>query len=373
MTEVGKAKHRSKKPAGLPPGSMYYIGPERQLEPRITVMEYNGDFLNEREITSLDELGPLDDPYVTTWINVDAVHDSELLSAFGERFNLHPLMLEDILNTEHRPKCEAAEGKVYLFAKMLEYVPKTRTIMTEQVSIVLGSNWLITFQEEIGDEFEANRQRLRNGSRQIRTGGADYLAYTLIDTVVDRYFTLLESFGEELENLEDRLEKSDKLTSVFLQDIHVLKKELIFMRKSVWPMRELVNTMMHLDCPEIREPVQAYLRDVYDHTIQIMDTLDTYRDLLSSTQDLFLSILSNRMNEIMKVLTIISTIFIPLTFIVGVYGMNFEFMPELHWRTGYPFVWGVMILVTLGELAYFKHKGWLLTGKDPGSHATRDS
>ncbi len=358
MQEAAKpSKQRSKK-VGLPPGSLVYIGQERTHKAHVSVIHFDGHGLTERIVATPDECLPLPETGVT-WINVDAVHDSQLLGRFGELFQLHPLMLEDILNTEQRPKLEVSDKVIYIMAKMLEYRAGTRTIMSEQVSMVLGERWILTFQEELGDEFEPIRERLRAGSPRLRDSGPDYLAYALLDTMVDRYFLVLEQLGEELERLEDQMDSMQNLSPDLLRDMHDIKRELIFMRKTVWPMREVVSTLQNLDSPLMKPATTAYLRDVHDHAIQVIDSLETYRDLLSSAQDLYLSIISNRMNEVMKVLTVMSSIFIPLTFIVGVYGMNFRYMPELETPWAYPAVWVVMLVIALSLLLIFRRKRWL--------------
>jgi len=355
---IGKYLSRRSRKVGLPPGSLIYIGQRKKsLHPtRITVMEYNGDYCEEREVSKLQDILPLKPAPIVTWINVDAVQDENLLAEFGTAFNLHPLLLEDILNTDQRPKCEHMENAIYVIFKMFDFDGDREEISTEQVSLVIGPNFLITFQEELGDEFDPIRERLRANSQRLRKGGTGYLAYSLIDTVVDRYFLVLEKVGEALEVIEEKLINAKPAD--LLNRVHHIKRELIFLRKNIWPVREVISSLQHSDSEIITEPVQMYFRDVYDHTIQVMDTLETYRDLLGGIQDLYLSIISNRMNEIMKVLTVISTIFIPLTFIVGVYGMNFHYMPELSVEWAYPAVWMAMILIAAGMVTYFKRQGW---------------
>jgi magnesium transporter len=353
----GLGGHRSQK-VGLPPGSLVYVGkPPQASGAVITMMEYDGATLNERRIENLDEILPLKPAPFTTWINVDGVHDESTLGKFGVAFHLHPLLLEDILNTDQRPKCEFMENLIYVIVKMFDFDPEQQSLLPEQVSLVIGSNFLLTFEEEEGDEFEVIRERLRANSQRLRLGGPGYLAYSLLDTVVDRYFLSLEKIGQCLEDLEESL-MSDQPPNI-LKDVHHIKRELIFLRKYIWPVREVVSTLQHADSEIFNAQVQLYLRDVYEHTIQAMDTLETYRDLLAGIQDLYLSVLSNRMNEIMKVLTVMSSIFIPLTFIVGVYGMNFEHMPELSSRWGYPMVWVVMLTLAWWMLRYFKRKRWI--------------
>jgi magnesium transporter len=349
--------NRSRK-TGMPPGSLVYIGKKKHGlgAPRITVIEYSETYFEERHVSSLDEVLPLKPSPCVTWINVDAVQNEALLGDFGKTFNLHPLLLEDILNTEQRPKCEHLEDTIYVILKMFDFNAAQQDVVTEQVSLVIGANFLLTFQEEVGDEFDAIRERLRANSQRLRKGGTDYLAYSLLDAVVDRYFVVLEKIGECLQDLDEKL--SDDHPPDILSRVHHLKRELIFLRKHIWPVRDVVNSLQHSDSVILSDQTKMYLRDVYDHTIQAMDTLETYRDLLSGIQELYLSILSNRMNEIMKVLTIISTIFIPLTFLVGVYGMNFHYMPELAIPWAYPALWCVMILMAAGMIIFFRRKRW---------------
>lgn len=362
MSRQGIRKHlpnRGRK-AGLPPGTLVYVGRSQKSvsqQPRITTMVFDGDTPEEREIQSLSEILPLKPSPAITWINVDAVHNEALLAQFGEAFHLNPLLLEDILNTEQRPKAETLDALTYIILKIFDFNPKLEEIFTEQVSIVLGSNFVLTFMEEIGDEFDPVRERLRASSRRLRSLGSGYLAHTLLDTVVDGYFSVLEKIGERLENLEDSL--SEEQPPNILQNVHRLKRELIFLRKNIWPVREIIGGLQHGDAETINDGVQPYLRDLYDHTIQVMDTLESYRDLLGGIQDLYLSVLSYRMNDVMKVLTVMSSIFIPLTFIAGVYGMNFKVMPELEQPWGYPAVCLLMLLTATGMLIYFRRKRWI--------------
>lgn len=363
MSRQGLRKHfphRSRK-EGLPPGTLVYVGrtkKEVRHTPRITLMEFDGEQVTEKEAQSLADILPLKPYPAITWINVDAVHDENLLAEFGKAFALDSLLLEDVLNTEQRPKCEHLEPLTYIILKIFDFVPRQEEISTEQVSMVLGQNFLITFMEEVSNEFDPVRERLRSGgSKRLRTMGPSYLAYSLLDTIVDGYFGVLEKVGERLEDLENAL-MEDQPPNI-LRSVHRLKREIIFLRKNIWPVREIISTLQHGDFNTIDERLQPYLRDLYDHTIQVMDTLESYRDLLAGLQDLYLTLLSYRMNDVIKVLTVMSSIFIPLTFIVGVYGMNFKYMPELDSPWGYPAVWLVMILSACGMLLYFRKKHWI--------------
>jgi magnesium transporter len=290
------------------------------------------------------------------WINVDGVHQAELIEAIGKRLNIHPLTLEDIVNTSQRAKFEDYDNYVVSIMKMLDY--NNEELRSEQLTIVLMQGMVISFQEANGgDAFDLIRTRIRQAKGRIRKMGADYLAYALIDAVVDYYFNVLEKIGDKIEIIEEEL-ISDPQKST-MEQLHHMKREMIFVRKAVWPVRELVNNMERSESDLILEGTGIYLRDVHDHTIRVIDTIETYRDLLSGMMDIYLSSVSNRMNEVMKILTIITTIFVPVTFIAGVYGMNFDYMPELHSKWGYPAVWAVMLLIIISLIIYFKRKKWL--------------
>jgi magnesium transporter len=348
---------RHSKKAGLPPGSLVHIGDIISGTPRITLIEYDESRIAERAIDrQLDQLTLKQAPTVS-WINVDGVHDVDILRALGERFALHPLVLEDILNTEQRPKLEDYGDYLYIVVKMFSCNGQSTTI--EQVSLILGKNYLLSFQEQgkPGDVFDPIRLRIRSGAGRIRKAGADFLAYSLLDVIVDNYFILLERFGDRIESLEEEL--IDKPTPKTINTIYRLKREMIFLRRSVWPLREVINGLQRGESTLITPSTQVYLRDVYDHTVHVIDTMETLRDVLSGMIDIYLSSISYRMNEVMKVLTIVSTVFIPLTFIVGVYGMNFEYLPELKWRWAYPALWVIMLGIAIGMLVYFKRKKWL--------------
>jgi magnesium transporter len=348
-------KKRSKK-AGLAPGTLLHLGERKVEEIRIRVMDYDEKHLKEVELKMIEEASPFKETPTVTWINVDGLHQVGVLEKIGQCFGLHPLVLEDILNTDHRPKMEDLGDYIYIVLKMIHYHDKSNEIETEQVSLILGQSFVISFQEREGDIFNPVRERIRTSRGQIRRGGPDYLAYALMDTLVDNYFIVLEKLGERIEVLEEKLVANP--TRHVLHLIHDLKRSMIFLRKSVWPLRELVNGLERGESPLIRPSTKMYLRDVYDHTIHIIDTVETYRDLMSGMLDIYLSSVSNRLNEVMKVLTIIATIFIPLTFIVGVYGMNFKNMPELEWRWGYLAVWSLMIVIGFSMAAFFKKRKW---------------
>jgi magnesium transporter len=348
---------KSSRKAGLPPGTLIHIGEKKTEKIKITIIDYDETHLKEKEIKTVEECFPFKDEPTVTWINIDGLHQVDIIDKIGKHFDVHPLLLEDILNTEQRPKMEDFENYIFVVLKMLSHNEKDKQIRSEQISLILGKNFVISFQESEGDVFNAVRDRIRNGKGRIRKMGADYLAYSLIDAIVDNYFIIIEKLGEKIEDVEEELVINP--TSETAKIIHYLKREMIFLRKSIWPLREVVNGLNRGESSLIKETTRIYLRDVYDHTIQIIDTIETFRDMLSGMLDIYLSSISNRMNEVMKVLTIIATIFIPLTFIAGVYGMNFEYMPELKWRWGYFAVWFVMLLMGISMVIYFKRKKWM--------------
>jgi len=349
-------KQRSRK-AGLSPGTLVHIGEKRAEKTRISIIEYDEKNFQEREVAKIEECFPLKDAPNLTWINIDGIHQAEIIETLGKHFGLHPLLQEDILNTDQRPKVEDHGTHIFIVLKTLSYDDNTKEIRIEQVSIVLGANFVISFHEGEGDIFNLIRSRIKNTIGRHRKMGADYLAYTLMDAIVDHYFIVLELLGERIEFLEEALVADPKPTT--LREIHKLKRELIFLRKSVWPLREVVSILERGESALIQSSMVIFLRDVYDHTIQIIDSVETFRDIVSGMLDIYLSSMSNKMNEVMKVLTIIATIFIPLTFIAGVYGMNFKYMPELEMHWGYFMILGVMSVVALGMIIYFWKKKWL--------------
>jgi len=343
---------------GLPPGTLVHVGERKAKEIKITVIEYNETQLREERIKTLEECVPPKDRQAVTWINVDGLHEAKALGRLGERFALHPLVVEDILNTDQRPKIEDLSKYIFVVLKVMRAGSKEGDeIEIEQISLILGSDYVLTLQEREGDVFDPIRDRIRSNRGRLRRMGADYLAYALIDAIVDNYFVVLERLGERMEFLEEKVAAAP--TTETLQVIHHLKTEMVFVRKSVWPLREVIGGLERTESPLIQETTGMYLRDVYDHAIQVIDAVETFRDMLSGMLDIYLSSVSNRMNEVMKVLTIIATVFIPLTFIAGLYGMNFRYMPELEWRWGYPLVWLVMIVIAVLMVIYFRGKKWL--------------
>ncbi len=363
--QSNKAKKRSRKKllpktshkAGRPPGTLVHVGKAPSATVGIRRIDYNSRHLADQALSSPLDFRPSPKATMATWINLDGVHELPLLEQIGANFTLHSLVLEDIVNTEHRPKFEDFDSYLFLVLKMLHYEDATGEIHTEQVSLVLTSNMVLSFQEQQGNVFEGVRERLRSNKGRIRKLGADYLAYALLDAVVDSYFGILEQIGDQVEQLEDELVLQP--TPEILRKIHHFKREMILLRKAVWPLRELISGLQRSESPLVTDTTGIFLRDVYDHTIQIIDTVETFRDVLSGLLDLYLSSISNRMNEVMKVLTIIATIFIPLTFVAGIYGMNFEHMPELHWRWSYPLLWLIMLIIGGSMFLFFRKKRWL--------------
>lgn len=357
MKGLNKFTKKRGKKIGLPPGTPIYTGEKKEEKVKISIIDYTKDQVQEMEAKNIEECFPFKDSPSVTWINIDGIHQVDIIEKIGKHFELHPLILEDIVNPQQRPKMEDFEHYIFIVFKMLQYDGKENLIKMEQVSLIMGKNYVISFQEMSGDIFEPIRNRIRSGKGRIRKMSSDYLAYALMDTVVDNYFIVLENQGERIEELEDKVVIDPKPET--LQEIHRLKRDMIILRKSVWPLREVINGLERAESSLIHKGTQRFIRDVYDHSIQIIDTVETYRDLLSGMHDMYLSSISNRMNEIMKVLTIIATIFIPLTFIAGIYGMNFKFMPELEWRWAYFVVWGLIVGIIISMLIFFKRKKWL--------------
>ena len=353
---MSKLLRKRTKKAGLPPGSLVYTGEKVDAKVSITIIEYDEQQFQERESASFDECLLLRDKPGVTWIKVNGIHAVENLEKLGDCYNLHPLVLEDILNTDQRPKIEDFDDYIYIVLRMINY-SEDNELTSEQISLILGSNFVISLQEGNGTFFAPILERLRTSKGRIRKSGADYLIYTLMDLIVDNYFVVLEQFGESLEYLEEEVVKQP--TPKTLQDIHRFKYDMIMLRKSVWPLREVIGRLERRESDLIEEATGIYFKDVYDHTIVAIDNIETYRDILSGMLDIYLSSISNRLNEIMKVLTIIATIFMPLTFLAGVYGMNFKHMPELEWLWGYPFALGLMLAISLSMLLYFHRKKWI--------------
>jgi magnesium transporter len=328
--------------------------PEKPSSPILEIISYTLEEYEKHTVQSLDELVEKVKPKQVNWINLDGLHDPLLMDQIQNQFNLHALLIDDVLN-DQRPKAEEYDDYIFFTMKMLYSINGTR-IEYEQISFVLGDNYLITFQQKEGDLFDAFRERIRLNQGRVRKKKADYLLYRLIDIIVDNYYTILDAIGDQIEDIEESLYENQSEHT--FQRIQTLKKELIYLRKAVYPLRDALSTLLKDKVDLIDEENSRFYDDVYDHVVHLIDSLDTYKDLTSSLMDIHINTLNNQLNKIIKVLTIISTIFIPLTFIVGVYGMNFKYMPELNWPFGYAMVWIVMIVMTLGMLAFFWFKKW---------------
>lgn len=333
-----------------------FLGEKRIDKATITVMDYDEAEVRESIVDSPEDCRRFLGGKSVAWINVAGLHDIELLQKVGDVFGIHPLVLEDILNTEQRPRVEDHGEFLFWVARMVYRGPDNGGILTEQVSFILGRGYLLTFQEVEGDVFGIIRERIRKGQGRMRAMGNDYLAYSLVDAIVDNYFVVLEEIGDRIETLQESVLQHPEPAT--LQSIHNLRREMISMRRSLWPMREMVGAIEKSESALIGAALRPYLRDVSEHAFQTIETVEALREILSGALDTYMSSAGNRMNEIMKVLTVIATIFIPLTFIAGIYGMNFEYMPELKWRYGYAMVWGVMCVAGLGMAVYFKRKKW---------------
>lgn len=345
------------KTIGAQPGSLIHVGKPRSKSVSISVLDYDEQSCKKQDNIAPDQLEQYKNNDSVSWINVDGIHNPDVIHQVGETFNIHPLIREDIMNTHQRPKVEETGNQIFVVLKMIYKHPSEEDVVGEQISLLVGPGYVISLQETPGDVFDPVRTRIEQGKGQMRSRRADYLMYALMDTTVDQYFIILETFSEEITVIEEEL--FDDPDRELLQSIHSLKRDLIYFRKSVWPLREVIGRLQRNEYELLSENMTPYLRDLYDHTIQVIDTIESVRETLSSQTDLYLSSVSNRMNEVMKTLTIIATIFIPLTFIAGVYGMNFEVMPELQWTYGYPAVLFVMAGVSFVMLLYFWRKDWI--------------
>jgi magnesium transporter len=353
--KLGKAG--SFKKAGMPPGSLVHVGHVKTARPVIDLLEFDGEEIVEKKDIGVQTAASYLDTPKTTWIKITGLHNTAMIDELGKAFNLHPLILEDILNTGQRPKVDLLGDHVFLTMKTLQKTDLTEEVSADQLSFILRKNILITFHESDLPIFSSITDRLSNKTGRLRTKGPDYLFYALIDVVVDHYFGVIESTGELIDNIEDDLFSLES-EEAFMR-IQNVKKDLLMLKKYVFPLRDAMGTIIKIESDLIETDHQKYFRDVYDHLMQIYETIESYRDLNAGLKDVYISTLSNRMNQVMKTLTIIATIFIPLTFIVGVYGMNFEFMPELSMRYGYLYIWLIMIAIGLGMLVMFKRRKWL--------------
>ena len=341
--------------AGLPPGSLVYVGQPTTEKPVITLLEYDADNYREEQPASVTQIPALSGK--TLWLNVYGLNDPGLLEEIGKRFSLHPLVLEDILNTEQRPKMEDYSAYLFFVAKIFEYDTASRAITTDQVSIVLGQGFVLSFQEKPTGTFASIRERLKNAKGQIRKKGADYLAYALLDSVVDRYFICLEALAEQAESLENPV--VTRPTQKLLRELHGIRRKTLFLRRAVSPLREVVTLLARGESTLLARDTLPFLRDVYDHTVYVIESLDAIRDLIAGLMDIYVTSLSNRINLQIRLLTVITTIFMPLTLLTGIFGMNFKNMPFLGWQSGFYLLLALMLVIALGLLAVFWRIRWL--------------
>ena len=356
-TRAKKLISRRSKKVGLPPGTAVFTGEKKVDKVTIEVIDYDETNFQRKKVETIEECFPFKDMPTVTWININGLHEVDMLRKLGDYFGMHPLVLEDIVSTDQRPKLEDYESYLYVVLKMLKYDVESHRVSGEQISLVLGKNFVLSFQEIPGDMFNHIRDRIQNSKGRVRRMGADYLAYTLLDAIVDHYFVILEQYSERMEFLEDEVFENPAPET--LQTLQHMKREMIYLRRSIWPLRDVVSRLERGESELIQSATEVYLRDLYDHTIQVIEAVETFRDMLAGVLDIYLSSVSNRMNEVMKVLTMFATIFIPLTFVAGVYGMNFEYIPELKWYWSYPIFWCINVVVGGIMLVYFRRKRWL--------------
>ncbi|MBI1288732.1 MAG: magnesium/cobalt transporter CorA [Flavobacteriales bacterium] len=355
MAKKKKNIRRNSAKAGLPPGTLVLIGDQREEPVTIEMIEYSEAEFADFEIDNVSDLHRSLDESSVSWVNINGIHNTEAVAAIGEVYKIHSLVLEDILNTDHRPKVEPFEDYVFFTMKMM-WFNEDNELEHEQISIVFGKPYVLCFQERKGDIFGPIRERIRTDSGLIRKKGSDYLVYRLIDTVVDNYFIIIERIEERVEDLEELImSDSEEDPTRHLQH---LKREIITLKRALLPLREAVSGLEKGVSDLVHVDNEKYFRDIYDHLIQIADNLETNREVLSGLMDMQMANMSNRMNQVMKVLTVIASLFIPLTFLAGIYGMNFDNMPELHWKYSYYVVWGLMVVIFIGMLIYFRRKRW---------------
>ena len=352
-----KRIYRSKKKLGQIPGSVIYTGERSKEKLFIDAFDYTKDFCTEKELQSVQESFEYKDTDSVTWINLNGLNHVDQIEALGKHYALHPLVLEDVVNIAQRPKIDEYDDYIFVSLKML-YYDDEQQIVSEQVSFVLGKNYVLSFQEAEGDVFDQVRNRLRQSKGRVRNMKSDYLLYVLIDAIVDHYFSVIEILGDKIEDFETAI-FAGNIEDDVSQKIQNLKREILRVRRAIFPLREVINRIEKNESPLIQKKTITYYRDIYDHLIQVSENIDIYREMIWSLMDMYMTTISNKMNEVMKVLTIMASIFIPLTFIAGIYGMNFEYIPELQYKYSYFILWGVMIIMFLGMLYYFRKKKWL--------------
>ena len=343
--------------SGLPPGSLVHVGEVLEEETHITLLDYNRDAIEERQISSIEELLPYRARQSITWVIVEGLRNVALFEQLGQYFDIHPLVLEDILNTHQRPKFEDHESYLFFVLKGVLIEREEFSIDFQQVSIITSNKFVFTFKERLDDTLEPVKHRIRNSKGQPRSQGADYLTYMIIDTVVDEYFSIQDALDDHVDTTEEELLANP--SSRTLATIQKLKRQVNNIRRSISPLREVLNALLRSDTELLQKKTLLYFRDVHDHVLRVYESIETYREMVSSLLDIYISSVSNKMNEVMKVLTIFASIFIPLTFLAGIYGMNFQYMPELKMKWAYPALWVVFIVIPVVLLAYFKKKKWL--------------
>ena len=351
-----KRTTKYKKHVGQIPGALVYTG-DKTSKLFIESFDYNTDYIEEKEIKNIEDVAHYKLTDSVSWININGLNNTNEIEKIGDHYGLHPLILEDIVNTSQRPKIDEYESYLFIVVKML-YYDKDDLIVSEQVSFVLGSNYVLSFQEADGDVFDSVRDRIRAKKGRIRNLGPDYLLYALIDSVVDHYYEIIETMGNKIEELEDHLFSGNPKEEI-TAEIQSLKREVLRVRKAIFPLREVINRIEKIEHRLIHKKTIHFFRDIYDHIVQVSENIDIYREMIWGLMDMYMTTISNKMNEVMKVLTIIATIFIPLTFITGIYGMNFNNMPELQYKYSYFILWGIMLILFIGMLFYFKRKKWL--------------
>jgi len=350
-------RRQSKKP-GLPPGTVVHTGAKKVEKVRIGVFDFDEQGCQElQDVQDVESIFPMRDKPTVTWVNIDGLHDTGLIERIGAHFGFHPLVLEDIVHIGQRPKLEEYDDYLYVVLYQLEWQGDDAMVTEEQVSLIIGKNYLFSFQERPGDDFETVRERLRSGKGKARQRGTDYLAYQLVDSTVDNYFTILDRLGLITEQVEIELLESP--THETMHRLQQIKRELLVVRRAIWPLRDVLASLLRTESELISEDARVYFRDVHDHAVRVVDAVEALRDVVGGMVEIYLAQVGLKTNEVMKMLTMMASIFIPLTFIVGVYGMNFEFMPELHSRWAYPAVWGIMVAIAGGLLLWFRKQRWL--------------
>lgn len=355
--------NRKSRRSGMQPGSLIYVGDEQAQHTKISMVGYDETNINATAITTAQEAIKEKDKSSILWLDITGLKDVDIISQVTNAYGLHPLITEDLLNTEQLPKLDIFENHIFVIIRVYFYDSKNNKLKYDQISLILGKNFVITIQERESTVFDAVKERLKNPQNLIRKKGADYLFHALLDVGIDTYYQVLESMGDVIEEIEEKIIVNARPDT--MKRIHTLKRSIIFLRKSVWPLREIINGLHHKASPLIQDGTQPYLKDIYDHTIQVIDTVETYRDLLSGMMEIYISSINTKLNEVMKVLTVFATIFIPLTFISSLYGMNFDTtvspfnMPELNWRYGYVGVLGVMLGVVIAMLMFFRRRKWI--------------